>query len=113
MTILPSQFSHLEGLAPWSLATETQRNIKRHASSMDEINSFADTLLPHLDEIFTYLDEFSLDAMPEDALRLFYLTLSLAEVAPAIEAYDQPSVIDGMDARRMPAVEDFILQPRP
>jgi len=29
-----------------------------------------------------------------------YLTLSLAEIAPAVEWYDQPTVIDGFDRRR-------------
>jgi len=114
MTMLPSQFSHLEHLAQyWSLATETERNAKRMASSMEEIHAFADTLLPHLETIFSYLDEFDLSAMPEDALRLLYLTLSLAEVAPAIESYNQPAVIDGMDSRRYQAQEEFVLQPRP
>ena len=40
------------------------------------------------------------DEMPEDARNLFYLTLSLAEVAPAVELFRQPTVIDGYDVKR-------------
>jgi hypothetical protein len=38
--------------------------------------------------------------MPEDTRRLFYLALSLAEVATAVELYKQPDVIDGFDPAR-------------
>jgi len=39
--------------------------------------------------------------LPEDATRLFYLTLSLAEIAPAIEQFGQPSVVDGYEVKRL------------
>ena len=114
MTMLPAEFSDLELLAKsWSLATETERNQKRLASSLQEIQSFADTLLPRLDAVFSYLDRHPLAQLPPDAARLFYLTLSLAEVAPAIECYGQPEVIDGLISSRMPADEDFRLRPIP
>jgi hypothetical protein len=38
--------------------------------------------------------------------RLFLLSLSLAEVAPAIENFNQPSVIDGYDFKRFIPVHD-------
>jgi hypothetical protein len=41
--------------------------------------------------------------MPDDARRLFLLTLSLAEVAPAIELFSQVSVVDGYDINRFRA----------
>ncbi|MGE4056430.1 MAG: hypothetical protein AB7F99_16705, partial [Vicinamibacterales bacterium] len=91
MSLLPDQFADLEPLAGrWSLATETQRSRHRLASSMEDMAAFAQALLPQLDRIFAYLDQFPLDKMPEEARRLFYLTLSLAEVAPALETYGQP-----------------------
>ena len=42
-----------------------------------------------------------MDELPQDATRLFYLTLSLAEVAPAVEQFGQPSVVDGYDVKRI------------
>src|SRR5713226_2170062 len=78
---LPSGFSDLERFADWMLPTSVERNRKRLASSMDEISALYNALLPRLEEILAYLDQFSLEEMPQDALRLLFLTLSLAEVS--------------------------------
>src|SRR5713101_6531803 len=100
-SLLPVQFSELEPFArEWAFATTTERNRKRLSSSMDEIKAFYDAMLTRIDAILTYLNQFPLDAMPQDARWLFDLALSLAEVAPAVECYGQPSVIDGFEAAR-------------
>jgi hypothetical protein len=99
---LPEQFRDLQRLVEqgWSVAAERERNAKRLSSSMAEIQALYDSMLPKMDDIITYLNKFPLDHMPEDARRLFYLTLSLAEVAPAVEFYKQPDVVDGFPASR-------------
>ena len=97
---LPEAFRDLEQWIAWSLATEPERSDKRQASTMTEIKAFYDAMLARMEEVLPYLEQFSLDAMPADAQRLFYLTLSLAEVAPAVELFGQPSVIDGYDITR-------------
>jgi hypothetical protein len=48
----------------------------------------------------SHLNRFAMDDLPPGERRLLDLTLSLAEVAPAIEFYKQPAVIDGYDSRR-------------
>jgi hypothetical protein len=115
MNILPDKFQELEPIARvWSLATETERNRQRLQSSMEEMTQFSQTLLPRLDEIFAYLDQFAVDMLPDAASKnLFYLTLSLAEIAPALETYGQQRVIDGLDAERVIADEHFKLRPIP
>ena len=114
MSVLPDQFADLEPAAKvWSLATETERNRRRLESSMEDMAAFAETLLGRLDAIFGYLDHFAVDSMPEEAKRLFYLTLSLAEVAPALETYGQPRVINGLAAERVVPDESFKLRPVP
>jgi hypothetical protein len=45
--------------------------------------------------------------MPEGATRLLWLTLFLAEVAPAIEQFGQPSVVDGYDYTRVEGERHF------
>jgi hypothetical protein len=55
------------------------------------------------DEALSYVDQFPLDNLPPDAQRLFLLTLSLAEVAPAVEQFGQPQVVDGYDIERVVA----------
>ncbi|MGE0820938.1 MAG: hypothetical protein AB7G75_05695 [Candidatus Binatia bacterium] len=98
---LPSAFGDLEPWLAWSLATEQERSDKRQASSIEELNTFYAAMLERMEAILSYLEQFPLEAMPKDAQRLFYLTLSLAEVAPAVEQFRQPSVVDGFDVRRV------------
>ncbi len=99
-SLLPEAFRDLEQWLAWSLATEQERSDKRQASTMTEIKAFYDVMLTRTEAILSYLEQFPLEKMPEDAQRLFYLTLSLAEVAPAVELFDQPSVVDSYDIKR-------------
>jgi hypothetical protein len=97
---LPEAFRDLEQWLAWSLTTEQERSDKRQASTMTEIKAFYDVMLARMEAILPYLEQFPLDKMPVDAQRLFYLTLSLAEVAPAVELFGQSSVVDGYDIKR-------------
>jgi hypothetical protein len=99
-SFFPEAFRDLEKWSAWSLATEQERSDKRQASTMTEIKAFYDAMLTRTEEILTYVEQFSLEQMPADAQRLFYLTLSLAEVAPAVELFGQPNVVDGYDIKR-------------
>ena len=98
---LPEPFHDLEKWLEWSLETEQERSDRRQASTMDDLKAFYAAMLDRMEEVLPYLDQFSVDALPEDATRLFYLTLSLAEVAPAVEQFGQPSVVDGYDVKRI------------
>lgn len=107
MRLLPEEFADLEPLAGhWALATETERNRQRLASPMSEVQALYDTLLPRMEAVLGYLGQFPLDALPEDAERLFRLTLSLAEVATAVENFRQTSVVDGYDCARLEFCHD-------
>ncbi len=97
---LPEQFRDLEPWVAWSLETEGERSDRRQASAMEDISAFYEAMLARMDEVLSYLEQFKLDELPDDARRLFYLTLSLAEVAPAVEQFGQPSVVDGYDIKR-------------
>ncbi len=103
---LPKKFKDLEKWRDWSLATETERSDKRQASTMEDIQAFYDAMLARMEEVLPYLEKFSLDELPENAKRLFHLTLSLAEVAPAVEQFGQPSVVDGYDIKRFISSHD-------
>ena len=100
---LPEQFQDLEQWMAWSLETEGERSDHRQASAMEDITAFYEAMLARMDEVLPYLEQFSLEDLPDDARRLFYLTLSLAEVAPAVEQFGQPSVVDGYDIKRFVA----------
>jgi hypothetical protein len=99
--VLPDQFRELElFVTEWALATEKERNEKRLSSTMADLQAFYQAMLPRLEEVLNYLSQFTLDQMPEEARRLFYLSLSMAEVSPAIELFKQPSVPDTLAASR-------------
>ena len=99
-TQLPSGFSDLERFADWILPMSGERNRKRLESSMDDLNALYNALRPKLGEIFAYLDRFSLEEMPQDAQRLLFLSLSLAEVSIAVELFHEPKVTGGCDPAR-------------
>lgn len=99
--VLPDHFQDLEPFVnAWALATSAERQAKRLSSTMADIQSFYDALLPRMSAIIEYLNQFPLDDMPEETRRLFYLTLSFAEVAPAVELFKQPGVVEGFDPAR-------------
>lgn len=99
-SLFPATFHDLEKWSAWAVATEQERSDKRQASTMTEIKAFYDAMLTRTEEILTYVEQFPLEQMPADAQRLFSLTLSLAEVAPAVELFGQISVVDGYDVKR-------------
>jgi hypothetical protein len=108
---LPAGFAHLMPFSHWSLATETERTRMRNTSAFADIVAFKDAMLADVDAIVAYLNGFELDAMPPPEAALMYMLLSLAEVAPAVEAYQQPGVIDGYEFSRFVADEKFVMRP--
>ena len=103
---LPEPFADLESLAAdWSLATQRERERKRLASTADDLKAVYDALLPRLDTMLEYLNASGLDVLPADAQRLFFLTLSFAEIAPFVECYrGEPRVPDSFDESRFHAL---------
>ena len=106
--VLPAEFADLEPYAEWSLETEAERYTKRLASTMDELQAFYDAAFPRLEDAAKYLDEFALDALPQDATRLLWLCYSLVNASFPVECWRQPRVPDSgaasMDAIVQPAV---------
>ena len=103
---LPAEFADLEPFLDWALATERERTSKRLASSMEEIQAFYDHMSARVEAAAAYLNAFPLDTLPPEAERLFHLSLSLMEVANAVEMFQNPAVINGFDVKRFAPVED-------
>ena len=102
---LPAAFGDLEPYLEWSLATEQLRSAKRQTSSIETLRAFYAAMMPRMDAVLAFLAGFSPQAVTDDGVTaLFFMTLSLAEIAPAVENYGQPSVIDGYDVARFVAV---------
>jgi hypothetical protein len=103
---LPEAFHDLALYLAWSLPTECERSAKRQASTMTEITTFYQAMLPRMEEVLPYLAQYPLENIPEDVQRLFYLALALAEVAPAVENFGQPSVVEGYEVTRFIPTHD-------
>lgn len=99
--LLPAEFEDLTQFSGWILPTEVDRNAMRLSSSMDDIRALYDAVLSQAEAIFGYLNGFELDNMPAEARNLLYLTLSLIEVAPAVEYYGEPHIPNGYDMTRI------------
>ncbi len=103
---LPAEFADLEPFIDWALATEQERTSKRLASNMDDIQAFYDHMSARVEAIMAYLNAWPLDSLPPEAARLFHLSLSLMEVANAVEMFQSPAVINGFDIKRFTPVEE-------
>jgi hypothetical protein len=105
---LPSAFADLERFADWAIPTERARYDKRVASTMDELQAFYDAAFPRMDDALAYLEQYSMDNLPEDATRLLWLYCALVTVSFPIEVWRQPRVPDSgassFDAVLEPAV---------
>jgi hypothetical protein len=100
--MLPSGFESLEPfVADWVQPDAVARLAKRQTSTMEDIRRFYDAALAVGDGALDYLRQFQLGALPPDAERLLKLMLALAEVAPAVEWYDNPKVFDGFEIGRV------------
>ena len=108
MPTLPTGFADLEPFTDWSLESESERYAKRLSSTMDELQAFYDAAFPRLADAMAYLDQFDLQALPEDATRLLWLCYSLVNASFPVEVWRQPRVPDSgaasMDMLIEPAV---------
>ena len=93
-TTLPAEFADLEPFAGWALPSERERYDKRIASNMDELQAFYDSAFPRLEAAIAYLDQFPLEALPDDAQRLLWLYCALVTVSFPVEVWRQPRVPD-------------------
>ena len=107
--LLPQEFAELEPLAQagWCLTTERERTKKRRTSTTEELRTFYATVRPRLEAVLDYLDQFAVDNMPTKEQNLLNLTLSMTEVAFAVEKYKgNPSGFQAIEASRFVPVHD-------
>ena len=102
MSQLPLEFADLGWLTDkWLLTTENERHRTRLASTPDELQKIYDALLPRMEAICNYLDQYPLDNLSAQAQNLMTLALVLMEVSPSIEVFGgSPSVPFGFEPER-------------
>jgi hypothetical protein len=92
--ILPAEFGDLEPFAAFALPTERERYDYRVECRMDELQAFYDAAFPRFDDAIAYLDQYPLDALPDDAQHLMWLYCALVTVSFPVEVWRQPRVPD-------------------
>lgn len=93
--LLPDVFADLEPFAAeWSLPTFNERYERRLASTMPEMQAFYDVAVPRIEPAIVYLDQFQMQDLPEDALRLFWLLCSVSVISFAVDVFKQPRIPD-------------------
>ena len=93
--LLPKEFADLEPFAAdWCLPTEPERYDKRLATSVDDMQAFYDAVTPRAEAAMTYLDQYTLDDLPPEALHLLYLMYSMIMVSFPVEIWHQQRVPD-------------------
>lgn len=98
---LPETFTDLQNLAAeWALPTEAERNRKRLITSIDDLQLFYDALLPRMEAIVGYLNQFPLNALPPDAEALLNVALAFMEVSTAVELFGSARVPHGFEPER-------------
>lgn len=94
---LPKGFEDLEKhVEYWAKPTESERRLQRDATDIETIKSFYDDIIDRTASALEYLNARDMNAFNEAETKLFSLTLSLAEIAPCVEWYNQVRVIDGV-----------------
>lgn len=88
-------------MADWALPDAAARMAKRQSSKLPELRALYDAMLPRGEAVLQYLKTVRMGelALPDE--RLLKLMLALAEVAPAVEWYNDPSVTDGFPVERI------------
>ena len=83
---LPVAFSDLTPfVAEWALRTERERYLKLHSVTLEHLRVFYDAMLPRMDEVLTYLNQWEVQNLPPDARTLFDLTMTFSETAHPLD----------------------------
>ena len=104
--LLPAAFADLEPYTEWALELERYRYAKRLRSTMDELQEFYDAAFPRLEDAVSYLDQFELDGLPDEARRLLWLCYSLVNASFPVEVWRQARVPDSGAA-----IMDVVIEP--
>ncbi len=105
---LPPGFVDLEKfLDYWDVSTSQERWARREAAPMEEITAFYHAVLPRLDDMQAYIDQYPLDALPEDAGRLMRLILALAHASIAVELHGRSKVLPNFHPQPLHVVAGF------
>ena len=80
-------------IGTWGKSTRSERAGVRLHSSIAEIRSFHDAMLPHLQELITFLDQFPPADIPESYRPLAATVLAMCEIENSVYKWDAPILV--------------------
>lgn len=105
---LPEAFQDLEWyVADWALPTRQERYDMRLSKTIDELMAFYDAVAPRAEDAISYLNQFDLNDLPDDATRLLHLLCSMILVSYPVNVFKQPRIPDSGAA-----FFDTVVEPR-
>lgn len=81
----------------WGLDTRSGRVNKHLTSSFAEIKAFHDAITPRVEDMLIFLDQFPVDGIPDEHVKLSYTLLALAEIDASVNSWKSailPYMID-------------------
>jgi hypothetical protein len=104
----PLDFSALEPcVAAWALPTLRQRRQRRLTSTLDELRKFHAAMLPHLESIIEFLNEFPVDDIPLEHRPLAWLALAMCEVDDPVSKWRSVTLDEALDPRKFTLKNSF------
>jgi hypothetical protein len=106
--VQPPDFSELDDhVAAWGLPTLQQRREKRLHCTFEELKSFHDAMMPRLEEIIAFLDQFPVAAIPPAFTQLADAVLAMCEVDDPVSKWRSVLLEDALDPRRFTIKKTF------
>ena len=101
-------FSDLDRhVAEWGLETAHARLHKRVSGSLEEQQMFHAAIVPRLEAIIEFLNQFPLTAIPAEHLPLAYTALAVCEVDDAVSQWHAATLGIASDPRTWRVKEHF------
>ena len=107
-SLLPAGFEKLDVYAEWILEDEQARRLKCDQSSMDELQSFYQTMQASMEEVIEHLNQFPLENMPAVENNLLSLMLAYIEAAISVEMFEQPAIPFGVSVERFTPLHHLV-----
>ncbi len=98
---LPEAFADLEHFVSWGEPTEKLRMARRIGSTMVELTDYYSTMLPRMEAIAEYLDQWDLTDLPDSVKPLLYMGLMYMEAAVCVELFKDPDVPEASPAEKL------------
>lgn len=91
----------------WGLPTAHERLTRRTEATMVEIEDFYQAIVPRLEEIITFLNQFPVEQIPQQFLPLAYTALAACETDDAVNVWKSPALDIATDMRTWRVKESF------